>query len=264
MPKTEPIMSTSQYIEYEHPLNERLRFFIRLEFMFRQLKRHLNGDSLYDSHVAVSYLLEILNYINQQDVKKEALKELERISAALSPLLKSPKIEKDTLTVILAELNTFRGLFREIAGPIGKSLRDSEFIKVLMHRFAAPGGLSLFDPPVYSYWLRQPSEIRFRDLQEWFNVFENLNNAVSLILRLIRESATPRTMVAHNGVFQQNLDTKTPYQMIIVGLPLDSKYFAEISGGKHRVSIRFMDASTNPRPMQTSNDVEFQLSCCVL
>jgi len=257
-------MSTTQYIEYEHPLNERLRFFIRLEFMFRQLKRHLNGDSLYDSHVAVSYLLDILNYLNQQDIKKEALKELERINMALTPLLKSPKIEKDTLTVILSEINSYRSIFREIAGPIGKSLRDSEFIKVLLQRFAAPGGLTLFDPPVYSYWLRQPSEVRFRDLQEWYGIFENLNNAVSLILRLIRESATPRTHIAKNGLFQQTLDLKTPYQMIIVSLPVDSKYFAEISGGKHRVAIRFMDATTSPRPMASGDDIEFQLSCCVL
>jgi len=257
-------MSTTQYIEYEHPLNERLRFFLRLEFMFRQLKRHLNGDSLYDSHVAISYLLDILNFINQQDIKKEALKELERISTALTPLLKSPKIEKDTLTVILAELNTFRSIFRESAGPIGKSLRDSEFIKVLSQRYSAPGGLTLFDPPVYSYWLRQPGEVRFRDLQEWYGIFENLSNALSLMLKLVRESATPRTQIAKNGTFQQNLDTKTPYQMIIVSLPIDSVYFAEISGGKHRISIRFMDASTNPRPMATTNDIEFQLSCCVL
>lgn len=232
--------------------------------MFRQLKRHLNGDSLYDSHVAVSYLLDILNFINQQDIKKEALKELERINAALTPLLKSPKIEKDTLTVILAELNSFRALFRENAGPIGKSLRDSEFIKVLLQRYSAPGGLTLFDPPVYSYWLRQSSEVRFRDLQEWYGIFENLNNAVSLILRLTRESATPRMQIAKNGSFQQNLDTKTPYQMIIVSLPIDSIYFVEISGGKHRISMRFMDATTQPRPMATNNDIEFQLSCCVL
>lgn len=257
-------MSTSHNIDYEHPLNERLRFFIRLEFMFRQLRRHFNGDSLYDSHVAVSYLLDILNYINQQDVKKESLKELERINAALTPLLKSPKIEKDTLNVILAEIQSFRSIFREIAGPIGKSLRESEFIKVLLQRSAAPGGLSLFDPPVYSYWLRQSSEVRFRDLQEWYGVFENLNNAVSLILRLIRESAVPRPQIAKNGVYQQTLDTKTPYQMIIVNLPADSSFFAEISGGKHRVSIRFMDATALPRPMATNQDVEFQLSCCVL
>jgi len=112
--------------------------------------------------------------------------------------------------------------------------------------------------------LRQPAEVRFRDLQEWYGVFENLSNAISLILRLIRESAAPRTQIAKNGVFQQNLDAKTPYQMIIVNLPKESHYFAEISGGKHRVSIRFMDASTSPRPMATNNEVEFQLSCCVL
>jgi len=258
-------MTTStHYTEYEHPLNERLRFFIRLEFMFRQLKRHLKGDSLYDSHVAISYLLEILNYINQQDIKKETLKELERISTALTPLLKSPKIEKDTLTMILSDINSYRSLFREIAGPIGKSLRDSEFLKILLQRFAAPGGLSLFDPPIYSYWLRQSTEVRFRDLQEWYDVFENLNNAISLILRLIRESAAPQEQVAKNGLFQQNLDAKTPYQLIIVNLPRESPYFAEISGGKHRVSIRFMDATAAPRPMATNNDVEFQLCCCVI
>ena len=232
--------------------------------MFRQVKRHLNGDSLYDSHVAISYLLDILNYINQQDIKKEALKELERINTALTPLLKSPKIEQDTLNVILSEIQNYRTAFREAAGPIGKDLRESEFIKVLLQRSAAPGGLSLFDPPVYSYWLRQSSAHRYGDLQEWFSVFDTLDSAVSLILRLIRESAVPQTQIASSGTFQQNLDIKTPYQMIIVSLPIDSPYYAEISGGKHRVAIRFMDTTAQPRPMSTSNEIEFRLSCCVL
>lgn len=257
-------MSNTNTIDYEHPLNERLRFFLRLEFMFRQVKRHLVGDSLYDSHIAMSYLLDILNYINQQDIKKEALKELERINGALTPLLKSPKIDQDTLRVILGETQSFRYAFRESAGPIGKNLRDSEFIKVLLQRCAAPGGLSLFDPPFYSYWLRQPSAHRCTELQEWFSVFDTLDAAISLILRLTRESAAPQQQIAHGGTYQQNLDIKTPYQMIIVSLPIESPYFPEISGGKHRVSIRFMDASAKPRPLSTTHDLEFRLSCCVL
>jgi cell division protein ZapD len=52
--------------------------------------------------------------------------------------------------------------------------------------------------------------------------------------------------------------------MIMVKLPASSPYFAEISGGKHRFTVRFMDSESKPRPAQVSEDVVFDLYCCAL
>ena len=256
-------MSTDN-ICYELPMNERLRFFMRLEFMFSQFKTHKSKDSVTDSHDAIISLIDILKFVAQQDVKKEILKEFDRITGALQRLQDSPKIEQSKLSGVLGNISDLRSQFREIDGPIGRHLREDELVKTLINRNSAPGGLTQFDPPFYCYWLNQPYERREADMARWFATYERLDTAISLILNMIRESSRPTPHTANNGTYQQNLNAKTPNQLVSVTLPQDSPFYAEISGSKHRITIRFMDTNATPRPVPTTDSVEFMLSCCIL
>jgi len=69
---------------YEHPLNERYRFFLRLEHLFTQLDHHLGWESPENSHTAVRALLDIINVVGRTDIKTESVKELDRIASRLS------------------------------------------------------------------------------------------------------------------------------------------------------------------------------------
>ncbi|MEJ2393155.1 MAG: cell division protein ZapD [Gammaproteobacteria bacterium] len=44
----------------------------------------------------------------------------------------------------------------------------------------------------------------------------------------------------------------------------DLPYFAEISAGKHRLTIRFLEPQAGRRPLQAQESVEFELTCCTL
>ncbi|MGD8312702.1 MAG: cell division protein ZapD, partial [Gammaproteobacteria bacterium] len=56
-----------------------------------------------------------------------------------------------------------------------------------------------------------------------------------------------------------------PGQLVRIALPRDVPYFAELSGGRHRFTARFLEFSTaDERARQTSRDVEFELACCVI
>ncbi len=251
-------------ISYFQPLNERLRIFLRLNFLFRQAKYCMQGGSLHDSHNTLMTLMEIISCVKQQDLKKEVLKELERVSLSLTPLLEAPNIKHGTLDEILSSIKKFRKELLAISGPIANELKDDEFLKTIQQRNNIPGGLSEYEPPVYRFWLEQSQEFRMGDYTRWFAVFDCLSESIDLIINMIMQSATPKNETAQGGSFQQSLDTKIPYQMVVVSLPAGSQYFPEISGGKHRFSIRFLDSSTKPRPVQTGNDIEFELSCCAL
>jgi cell division protein ZapD len=251
-------------LTFLHPLNERLRFFLRLSYLFQQAKHSINGTSIYDSHNTLRSILDIMTFVNQIDLKKEVLKELERINQKLSPLQDSPEIKHGTLSSILSSIDKLHTELHAINGPIAQELRDNDFLKVVHQRANIAAGFSEFDPPVYCHWLMQPAEIRIADLTAWLSCFESLYTSIALILNLIRESATPKTLFADNGNYQQTLDSKLPYQMLIINLPFNSPYYAEVSGGKHRFTIRFMDTTVQPRPAQTGNRVEFQLSSCAL
>ncbi|MDD5216280.1 MAG: cell division protein ZapD, partial [Methylococcales bacterium] len=60
------------------------------------------------------------------------------------------------------------------------------------------------------------------------------------------------------------LDTNLPNQLLRVSVDAEQPYFVEISGGKHRCTIRFMQPSPNgQRPIQATQDVPFTLMRCV-
>jgi cell division protein ZapD len=249
---------------YEHPLNERLRFFLRLEFLFRLARHSLRGDAVWDSHNCLAALLEILNIVSRVDMKTEVIKELDRINGTLTALTETAGVNHDTLDQLLTTLGGFKSQLHGMDGPLAQELRENELFKLVIQRSGIPGGLCDFDLPPYRHWLKQPTEGRVEDLRYWLSTLDTLRLSVELMLKLIRESAEPAPQVATAGNYQQNLDTGTPYQLIRIWLPSDSPYFVEISGGKHRFTARFMDASTETRPTQASSDVEFHISCCAL
>ena len=88
---------------------------------------------------------------------------------------------------------------------------------------------------------------------------------VARVLKTLRESAEPIPVVASAGFYQQSLEPGIPCQLLRVVLPLDVELFPEISASKHRFTLRFLEQPvTGKRPIQTSQDVGFELQCCIL
>lgn len=256
--------SVSSRIIYEHPLNERIRTFLRLEHLFQQLDRYLPGEDAWASRATLGGLLDVVNVFARGDVKSEILKELDRHNKTLSNIRQKPGVNLERLGDILDQLDSLSGRVYGLSGQLGKELRDNSFLKNIMHRSSIPGGNCAFDLPMYHYWLQQPYEARLRDLERWMTEFGPIRESVVLILQLIRTSTHPTRECAEKGFFHQPLDTQLPVQLVRVTVGADLPYFAEISGGKHRFTVRFMSASEYDRPVQTDEDVGFQLTACVI
>jgi cell division protein ZapD len=47
-------------------------------------------------------------------------------------------------------------------------------------------------------------------------------------------------------------------------IPSGERAYPEISGGKHRFSVRFLDCADWEHPSQVDREVEFQLSTCLI
>jgi cell division protein ZapD len=249
---------------YEHPLNERMRFFLRLEFLFRQARHSLRGEAVWDSHNTLTTLLEILNIVSRIDIKTEVIKELDRVSGTLNALTETPDINHETLEQLLATLAGFKSQLHSMEGPLAQELRENELFKLVIQRSGIPGGLCDFDLPQYRHWLKSSPETRVENLKYWLSTLDTLRLSVELMLKLIRESENPSPQIAENGNYQQTLVSSTPFQMIRVWLPAQSPYFVEVSAGRHRLTARFMEASISERPIQTTDNVDFHLSCCAL
>jgi cell division protein ZapD len=106
---------------------------------------------------------------------------------------------------------------------------------------------------------------RSRDLAHWLANFDAIGQAIQLILKLTRSSTAMRLTVANGGVYQKTLDPNRPCQLVRIALSPELPYFAELSGGRHRFTARFMKFSTaDARARQTDKDVEFELACCAV
>ncbi len=255
---------TDQFI-FEQPLNERIRTFLRLEHLFSQFNQHLEHDSDWDTQSAIKSILDLMSLIGRGDIKRETIKELERQNVNLQAFVEIPDINHDRLTHLINEQKDCLQALHNMSGNIGHELLQNELLNAIRQRLSMPGGLCEFDLPVYSHWLKQPYEKRKEILQNWYSPFVNLDRAIALILQVIRDSSDPTDEIAEGGFYQRNLDASQTCLMIRVILPNDTQVFPEVSAGKHRFSIRFLQATDlAQRPEQNKTDCNFKLSCCIL
>ena len=235
---------------------------LRLEQLFSQVDHFMRGTTVWDSRAVINNLLDIQAIFSRNDVKSELLKELDRHTAIISKISANHRVDQPKLSGILAELQETGNRLRATSGKAALLLLECELLKSISQRSTLPGGSCTFDLPAFHFWLQQPDEIRKQELYGWIQPFRATQEATKLALRFIRESAIPSKESAPSGFFQQTLDQNQSFQLIRVSLDRETPYFAEISGGKHRYTIRFMQMSQCDRPKQAEEDVSFQLTRC--
>ena len=252
-------------VVYEQPLSERIRSFLRLEYLFDRATHELGRDDPWASRSTMEALIDIMSLMGRSDVKKEIIKELERHSNTFDTLARNPNVDKQMLEEIMSRIQQFLGALKFRDSPPGYELRYHEFLSSVRQRSSIPAGTCDFDLPNLHYWLKTPAEQRARDLSKWLSAFDMVKEAVSLCLKLVRESSSVSQEVAEGGFYQRSLDSGSPCQMIRVALGGEELCFPEISAGRHRFTVRFMELQ-NPeeRPVQTTRSIQFQLTCCVI
>jgi cell division protein ZapD len=255
--------AATRAVVYEQPLNERMRNFLRLDFLYQQAVHHHTRADPWSTRAAVSALLEILAITQRGDVRGEVLKELERQMAQLAVFNSRPGVDTARLRVLLTKLHRMREELGSVGALFMQKLRDSEFLNAIKHRSTIPGGTCEFDLPDYTHWLNLPDEVRGADFAHWLAVIRPLGDAVAELLWMTREQGKPRPEVAPGGVLHLTLDRDVPAQLIRIALPAGTMLYPEISGSHYRCSVRFLvwqDAGN--RPTQATEDVRFTLTTC--
>ncbi|MBM4207374.1 MAG: cell division protein ZapD [Gammaproteobacteria bacterium] len=249
---------------YEFPLNERIRVFIRLEQLFQEYSHFSAGSTIHDKRAAINVLLDIVSIFRRNDLKSELLKELDRHSKILGKYVDSANIDTQQLRSILDKISQISKKLYATSGKIGLEIMESDLFQSIAQRSSIPGGTCSFDLPEFHYWLEQDETARAKDLERWGAPFNDIRTGISLIIDFIRTSNAPSEEVAEAGFFQIALDKNLPYQLIKVSMDRSLPCFAEISGGKHRCTIRFMVPSADAqRPTQSPDNIHFSLTRCL-
>jgi cell division protein ZapD len=261
-PATQPLPAPEPAI-FEQPLNERMRTFLRLDFLYTQALYHNEKGSPWGSRAAVGSLLDILAIMGRGDVRTDVLKELEHHQNLLNEFQNRPGIDSSRLRAVIANLTRLRDELGAVGSNWLQPLRDSEFLAAIKHRSAIPGGTCEFDLPDYFFWLNQAAELRIEAFAKWLALLRPLCDAIAEVLWLTRQNGRARQEVATGGQFNVNFDRENPFQLLRIYLPGGSPLYPEISGSHYRCSLRFLEwHGIEQRATQTEADVPFTLICC--
>jgi cell division protein ZapD len=249
-------------ILYEHPFNERIRTYLRLEHLYARLDVLSARDTPIDHHYALATLFEIMDVAGRAELKTDVLKDLDKQKNALMSFRNNPAIDEVTLNQVIADLDAaFMGL-SQTPGRVGGVLGENDWLMSVRSRVSIPGGTCSFDLPTYFAWQHLLAEVRQKDLQPWMTALRPMQRAVTLLLRLVRDSGASQKMVATAGNFQQYIPQGKPYQLVRVLINESLGVVPEMSVNRLLVTARFVNYSVNERPQQTANDVAFELTLC--
>ena len=248
---------------YELPLSERMRTFLRIEFLYQRMLYSCEDESGWATRATITTLLEILAILSRGDVRGEVQKELDYQIGLLQRYQSQPGVDSTRLDTLIGNLVDSRAEVADIGTHFLQPIKESEFLRAIQHRTSIPGGTCEFDLPEYNHWLRQPYSRREQDLSCWIGSIRPLCDAVVEVLWLIRESGEAQDKTAINGMYQHSMQKDANCRLLRVLLPLDSALFPEISGSQHRFTVRFLEwSSIDSRAVQTGHDVPFQLALC--
>lgn len=257
-------IATQTLITYEHPVNEQMRLYLRLEQLFNTFHTACSNTSTTDSKAALVSLLQLINVTDRSDLKSKLVQLLTLVHSNLSQLGRSPAIDHRLLDNILGELDSHIRFYDGKKDKLGHALRQHEFLNQVRLKLTHPAGLCDVSLHTLHLWLKQPIEQRQMMLNQWHQPFRQLDKTIKLLLSLIRDSAPTENYVAQKGHYQLTQDNSLPCELVRVTVATDLAVFPEISANKHRVMIRFLapDLATGKKPVQTTLNLPFSLACC--
>lgn len=261
--KSPQVDAPEQQMEFEHPLTERIRTFLRIELLNQQAHFHASDTSELGARAALASLLDILNLFKRGDVRVEVIKELELQRQILASYIREPGVDHDLLEGNLESVEELQSRVGASGAAIPNLLKESPFLFNINHRSSIPGGTCIFDLPDYGYWLKLPYKVRCGQYRAWLERFAPISDSVGHILWLIRQKSQPVERTVESGLYQTNLHGDTRPRLIRVLLPVGGGIYPEISAGKQRFTLRFVHwRGTDVRPVQVQDPVTFLLALC--
>ncbi|MFT5816375.1 MAG: cell division protein ZapD [Psychroserpens sp.] len=245
-------------ILYEHPLNERIRHYLKLEQLFAQATDCLHYNFVTSHCVFFNALFTILDTLERNDIRGDLIKDLEKLAQNLVIWSQNPDIDNAALENNLQKtVELSRKL--KVHNAQWLQLKADKFLTGLKQRFAIQGGSSRFDLPQLQFWLNQPSTEVKAQCHHWLSLLEQINTALSLNLMFLRQRAAFEEITTESGFYQDNGEGLI---LIRIKLADNLPFYPTISGNRFRYSIRFMMPCNEAGRKYSKQATKFQLARC--
>ena len=261
-------MSTLDALTFECPLTERARTWLRLEELFTRTRVFSARKDSIDHRSALLGLFHIVDTAGRSDLKTDLLHELDRQRSVWGTQLDNPDVAREALTEFLSDMDAVIHDLHGQIGKIGQHLRDTDWLQAVRQRATSPGGACAFELPMLHSWLQHSEFERRQQLKEWLDPLAPLEEAVVLVLRLLRESSQLMDEMAHHGNFQRALASMRPPLLARIAVEAGHAVVPEVSANKYTVNVRFLDQSPQfqgtGRAGVTTRNIPFKLALCGL
>lgn len=244
------------HVFFEHPLNEKMRTWLRMEFLISQLNLPLKVQDHASALHFFRNIADLLDVFERGEIRSELAKELERQHRKLLAWEDVPGVDKERISALRQQIKSSTSTLMT-APRIGQLLREDKLIGLVRQRLSIPGGCCSFDLPSLHLWLHLPQKRRDPLINGWLASLKPLTQALDLVLDMIRNSTPLRELVCVNGFYQDNGEDA---DLLRLRLRLQDELYPQISGHKSRFAIRFLplDGEHGSVPER----FEFELACC--
>ena len=245
-------------ILYEHPLNERIRNYLKLEQLFTQVDNCLPEKIIDFQQVFFNTLFLIVDCLEKNDIRGDLIKDLEKLERNLVLWSQSPETDSSAIENNLQQTVKLSCQLRGNS-PTWWQLKEDKLLSSLKQRFAIQAGNASFDLPQLHFWLHQDTKKISTDMDKWRALLDQIRDALFLILKFIRQRADFKRIETDSGFYQ---DSGEGILLLRIKIDDSAQYYPSVSGNRFRYSIRFMLPYEENGRRYSNQATKFQLASC--
>lgn len=222
---TEPLLC------YEHPLNERMRACLRMEFLLKEFQRY--SETAGCQRALVLVICDILSLLSRPEAWSDLGKDLQHEMDTLNTLRNMAGVDQGRLDAALEDLRSAQQQLSQVSPG---SVRLPKLLLSVIQRSSVPGGLAPADIPAFTWWLNQAPQQQQQDIGRWTESLPVYRQALGVYLDLIRSHGEWQVLDLEQG--SATLQARSRHALLRLGLEAGSTHFPEFSGGRQRLILR--------------------------
>ena len=252
-------LSDNQVSLYEEPVQEKIRKFIKIEFLLNKIYYFKGKDNKSENYISLLALCELYEILSRSDIKSELIREIETQNTYLQKIKEIPQADSSKLNSVLEKQSQLLKLIYSIEiNYLDHLERDILFKTILKNCFTQ------LQPASIDFWLSRDILNRETQIDLWLEPLIFIKRSIDFILEVIRKSGRFEDRVAEKGFFVEKLDPKKNILLVRVTLTSDLYYYPQISVGKQRLTIMFMTKDDRNNLVPHQEDLTFILTTCSL
>jgi cell division protein ZapD len=252
-------LSDNQVSLYEEPVQEKIRKFIKIEFLLNKIYYFKGKDNKSENYISLLALCELYEILSRSDIKSELIREIETQNTYLQKIKEIPQADSSKLNSVLEKQSQLLKLIYSIEiNYLDHLERDILFKTILKNSFTQ------LQPASIDFWLSRDILNRETQIDLWLEPLIFIKRSIDFILEVIRKSGRFEDRVAEKGFFVEKLDPKKNILLVRVTLTSDLYYYPQISVGKQRLTIMFMTKDDKNNLVPHQEDLTFILTTCSL